>query len=245
MSRMFTRISDSRSGISTVLGTLIFVGILFTSVIPLFLYVNRVNSYYEVEVMEMRQFNQEREMERLEVYAYPVGENPTELYVFVKSKCALDQMKVVRVWVNDSLYNETNLTNLPLVLSGVSEGTIQGINISYGYFDVWVTTNRGNVFASFTNTLHVNASGEWEPGTYNFGIHIFITQAGKYNVTVTNDSGFWHHLDGIQAAPTAYRVIAVPEPGMYDVNVTKGTTVYHFDSYVSWTYPHAQVEVPP
>ena len=113
------RLRRSRSGLATVLGTLIFVGILFTCVIPLFLYVNTVNSYYEKAVAEMRQFDQRHEMEDLEVYAYPNDGN-TELNVYIRNRCALD-VRVIRLWVNNTFYDDTDLSDLPLVLSGVSD----------------------------------------------------------------------------------------------------------------------------
>ena len=226
---------------------LIFIGVLFTCVIPLFLYVNNVNSFYDQAVVDMRREDQEREMERLEVYAYPTDNN-TKLNVFVKSMCALE-VRLVRVWVNDTFYDEIDFPScLPVVLSGVSDGDISNITISSpGYFDVWVMTDRGNVFASLTNTIHVTNETDWEPGAYNFGIHIFITEAGKYNVTVSNDSGFSEELESIKSAPTAYRMIPVPKPATYNVTVTKqgSSELWHYDCYVSWTYPHAQIEVPP
>jgi len=225
------------------LGTLIFVGILFTCVVPLFLYVNKVNSYYEKTVIEMRKFDQEHEMEDLEVYAYP-NDNNTELNVYIRNRCALD-VEVTRVWVNNTFYDDSGLSDLPLILSGVSDYDIQGIGISVGYFDVWVMTDRGNLFASLTNTIHIANSTYWEPSSYNFAIHIFITKAGQYNINVTSDFGYFQQVEDIKAAPTAYRMIAVPKPGMYNVTVAKPPErTWHFDCGVSWKYPHAQIVVP-
>jgi len=242
MRHMLSRLGDSRSGMSTVLGTVIFVGILFTSVIPLFVYVNQVNSYYDKTVTEMGRFDQEREMERVDVFAYPTGENLAELNVYIKNKCAL-VVRVIRVWVNNTFYDQEDLPNkLPLILPGVSEDTITGIGIPYGYFDVLVTTDRGNVFASLTNTIHVNASG-WEQGTYNFGIPIFITGGGQYKVNVTDHSDFLDVVT-IKSAPTAFRIIQVPKPGKYYVRVTCGGKTWpdqgEFERSVDWERPISQ-----
>jgi len=163
--------------------------------------------------------------------------------VYIRNRCAL-QVKVIRVWVNDTFYDETSLSDPPPVLSGVSDYNIQGIAVPFGFYDVWVMTERGNLFASFTNTIHIENATSWEPSAYNFAIHIFITKAGQYNITVTSDFGYFQQLEGVKAAPTAYRMIAVPKPGMYSVTVTKqGSPPLHFDCGVSWTYPHAQVVV--
>ena len=236
---------------ASVLGMLIFIGVLFTCVIPLFLYVNKVNSYYDTAATEMRQLDQEREMEGLGVYAHPVdpdGQGISQLEVYVKSKCAL-KVRVFRVWVNDTCYDQEDLEDLPLLLSGVSEDTIGGIEIAAnGYFDVWVITDRGNLFASLTNTIHVIDASTWEASTYNFGIHIFITGGGTYTVTVTDDVGSPPITKEIQSAPNAYRIIRVSKPGTYHVTVEKsegGISWGPFDCYVSWTYPQAQIEIPP
>jgi len=235
--------SRANSGIATVLGMLIFIGVLFTCVIPLFLYVNQVNSFYNQRVVEMSQFDQDRETENLLVYAFPVG-NLTQLNVYIKNKCALE-VRVVRVWVNQISYN------ISLILSGVSEGNLQNITISIpGNFDIWVTTERGNVFASFTNTIQIIAIGggcyRWVQGAYNFGIPILVTQSGTFKVTVTDNvtNPSFQTVVNIKAAPNAYRLIQVPKPGIYYINVDIELWQTEIRQ-VDWEVPIApQVQIP-
>ena len=226
---------------------MIFVGILFTCVIPLFLYVNQVNSLYDQEVVGMRRIDQDREGELIEVYAFPVGDSLTELNVHIRNKCALE-VRILRIWVNDTIYDAANLTNdLPLLLQGMSEATIgdpeHPIAISEGYIDVLVMTDRGNVFASFTNTIH-SQDGKWAQGAYNFGIPNFITTGGTYDVTIVDDDDYTYPVVTIKSAPTAYRIIKVATPGTYTVTISSYTKTWVV--YVNWEYPLAsQIEIPP
>jgi len=71
MQLMLSRLLKSGSAMSTILGMLIFIGILFTCVMPFFLYINEVNSLYDQTVVEMKQEDQNRALENIEVYAYP------------------------------------------------------------------------------------------------------------------------------------------------------------------------------
>jgi len=213
-----------KSGMSTVLGMLIFIGVLFTSIIPLFLYINDVNSLYDVTVAEMRRFDQERENEQLDVYAYPDSSN--NLTIYIKNRYAMP-VKIVRVWVNDTT---PTLTDLPLRIEGVSSGIIEDIQIpSTGDFDVWVVTERGNVFASQTNTLHITESG-WSGGNDPYSINILIEKPPgqrSYNVRVfmdpENPESSTIYLTEVSSVRT-YILLWVPvgyEPNTYYVTVIR------------------------
>lgn len=215
--------SFHKSGMSTVLGMLIFIGILFTTVIPLFLYVNQVNSLYDVTVAEMRRFDEERENEQLDVYAYPDSSN--NLTIYIKNRCALP-VKIVRVWVNDTT---PALPDLPLRIEGVSSGIIEDIQIPLtGDFDVWVVTERGNVFASQTNTLHITESG-WSGGNDPYSINILIEKPPgqrSYNIRVYTDLGDPEssiYSTEVSSVRT-YILLWFPvgyEPNTYYVNITR------------------------
>jgi len=216
--------SSRKSGMSTVLGMLIFIGVLFTSIIPLFLYVNHVNSLYDMTVAEMRRFDEERENEQLDVYAYPDSSN--NLTIYIKNRCALP-VRIVRVWVNDTT---PTVTDLPLKIEGVSSGIIENIPIPpTGDFDVWVVTERGNVFASQTNTLHITESG-WSGGNDPYSINILIEKPPgrrSYNVRVYTDpenpESSKIYLTEVSSVRT-YILLWVPvgyEPNIYYVTITR------------------------
>ena len=71
-----------KGGVSSVIGMLIVTAMLFTVVIPLFLYVNEVNTVYNIESDRMDRFDHERSMESLSLVAYP-AENGSELNVYI------------------------------------------------------------------------------------------------------------------------------------------------------------------
>ena len=64
-----------KRGVASAIGILFMVGILMTSIIPMFMYVNQVNNYYDMTVVEMRYEEEDKNDEDLRVYAY--GANST------------------------------------------------------------------------------------------------------------------------------------------------------------------------
>lgn len=87
----------SKSGIATILGTLIFIGILFTCAIPFYLRINQANTYYNQRVADMRRFDEKRGMENLEVYAF--NYTVDKLKVYIKNRCSLE-VRIVSIWIN-------------------------------------------------------------------------------------------------------------------------------------------------
>ncbi len=49
-----------KRGVASVLGILIMVGILMTSILPTFIYVNEVNNYYDRAVVELKIVDEDR-----------------------------------------------------------------------------------------------------------------------------------------------------------------------------------------
>jgi len=179
---------DSKDGISTVLGMLIFIGILFTCVIPLFLYVNQVNSYYDQAVIEMEHIDEDKQREMIDVYAYPFNTTSKAIYVYVKNQCPFS-VEVIRIWVNDHCYNYTlkvpglgwNVTEA-IDLTGILP--VQG-NIT---IDTKVTTRRGNIISSLVNPLYYSAAAGWSSsGTLSINVVINRDHQGTdtFNINVT------------------------------------------------------------
>ncbi len=87
----------ARRGISTVLGVLLMVGILFTTIIPLFISRNSVDNFYDTTVVNMGIADQERGMEDLTVYAF--GRDEThDLNVLIINEGSIS-VSIIRVWV--------------------------------------------------------------------------------------------------------------------------------------------------
>jgi len=171
-----------RRGVSTILGTLIFIGILFTAVIPMFLVMKQADNIYTRNVHEMEIQDQDRASEAVEAYAYPLNDTSSQLNVRV-SNTGVVPVNIVRVWINDVNYSaSTSVASQDTEVIGPFTVTLQN---GTSYLPT-VTTERGNSFASSSGTLHFT-DGYWF--TPSLGIHILVLNwVGKYKVYVHNDT---------------------------------------------------------
>ena len=67
-----TMLDKKKKGISSILGTIIFIGILFTSFIPMLLTMKQADNVYTRKVHEMQQNDEVQSAQELDVFAYPV-----------------------------------------------------------------------------------------------------------------------------------------------------------------------------
>jgi hypothetical protein len=262
----------TKRGLSTVLGVLLGVGILFTTVIPLFLYVNSVNNYYDATVVNMGIADQERSMEDLIFYTYGHTDEGDELFdLFIINPGSIT-LNVTHVWVvrtdledegtlvfsSQNVSAPINGVSLPLQLAPSNQMTIQNLTVTTildtdpdkNYFNVYITTARGNKFPSSTNPLHKNGnwgtSGNWpwidvrinsDDGSDDFTINIKCDTIGY------DESWFAYHING------PYSLICkLPDIGAYNVtawrdDVNLGT----HQCFLTVLYPIAYVyyEDPP
>jgi archaellum component FlaF (FlaF/FlaG flagellin family) len=219
----------SKSGISTVLGTLIFIGILFTCAIPFYLRINQANTYYTQAVDEMRRSDEKRGMENIEVYAYPFSETSDELKVYIKNRCALS-VTIVTVWVNDK--HHEILATIPSSgdqTYGPFTVTLPTVIGETKNFYIEVLTNRGNRFASLTNPLTYTKTTETK-GFWSGGVGLAINIAfksgfGKYDIVI--DRGGAPVYQGSEVIARVSDVLkrvdlTTQGIGTYYVTVTKG-----------------------
>ncbi len=185
----------AKRGISTVLGVLLMVGILFTTIIPLFMYVNSVNNHYDTTVVNMGLADQERSMEDLTVYTY--WENDSSAVRLQLINDGSISINVIRIWVMSEdleryhLFTSENVStalnghDLPLHLNPSNQATIENLTLTIidplnpekNVFYVEVTSDRGNVFASNTNPLRHTPEILLTFGTLNF---IFEKESLKF-----------------------------------------------------------------
>jgi len=226
MQLMLSRLLKSRSAMSTVLGMLIFIGILFTCVMPFFLYLNEVNSLYDQTVVEMKQFDQDRALENIEVYAYPLNQSSSQIRLYIKNQCPLT-VRIERVWINDQ-YFPCNLQ-----ISGMGENTTDSVDIQdmlsqvegVGSFQAKVTTARGNTFSSLTNPLQYSNDSGWSGGP-SFAINIVIElDSGVYYfiINVDNSEGTTIYNEEIWVVleSSIMRNVDVSGPDTYHVEITQ------------------------
>ncbi len=176
---------NQRKGLSTIMGTLIFVGILFTSVIPMYLVMKQADNIYTQKVHEMGISDQDRAREAIEANVYPDNITSHNLYINV-TNTGVVPVDIVRVWVNDEVKYST-----PTPVASQDTAVIGPIPIPNpsGSYIVTLTTKRGNSFAATSETLSYNTSnGYWY--TPSLGIHILVINTqGKYKIWVETSTG--------------------------------------------------------
>jgi hypothetical protein len=223
-----------RKGVSTILGTLIFIGILFTSVIPMLLVMNQADTIYEQKKLERGRLDEERARENLYVIVYPTGEAaPDNLTIIAENTCELT-VKVVRIWINDTIHDKESIIKSmsPLPLGSFDVSPPAGKNSSY---DVRVTTDRGNVFESGSGPL-VYDGWDWDVETKM--INVLISASGVvFKVYVTGPNGYDEYAQVWKIGGTALKTFDITENGngVYHVTVKRGSkTIHEEDVTMEW-----------
>jgi len=207
-----------RRGVSTMLGTLIFIGILFTSVIPMLLVMKQADTIYTQKVHEMEARDDERDNEILEAGAFPVNTTSDEVKVNVENTGVVSA-KVIRVWINDDYYSES------AVVQAGDTSTVGPYSVALENdttYSIKITTERGNAYASTTGVLYFT-DGYWF--TPSIGVNIKVLNwFGKYKIRVYN--GSWTSPDpyetvGIDIGDVDWAEVNMTHQGNYFVEVKK------------------------
>jgi len=219
MSTLSISVHRNRRGISTILGVIIFVGLLFSSVLPMYLVMREADTIYDKEIFELRRLDDERAREKLYVYAYPASKKQYEnqLKIRVMNRCDLD-IKILRVWINDDYIVQNTMVSS---MMDKDLGTFTVALIEGTYYSVKLTTERGNVLTSLLGSLYY-LNGYWYTPELSICINIQNDQ-GQYKITVENTiivppfSYTWFsdgiiHYDFIKS-------VNVTESGTYTVRV--------------------------
>jgi len=207
-----------RRGVSTILGTIIFIGIMFTSIIPMMLVMKQADTIYEQKVHEMEVQDEEGVEEDVNVYVYPY-QNGTELGVKVENIGNVP-VTVVRAWLNDESFEINE------VISAASDDLFGPYNVSSldngTSVDVKIVTERGNVFYCISGGLTWYEGGGWSTTSLGICVIIHNTAGGWYQIILHNITGDSTHPvyeshskeweDVVASAP-------VDEPGEYEMIV--------------------------
>jgi len=231
---------------------LIFIGILFTCVIPLFLYVNQVNSYYDQAVIEMEHIDEDKQREMIDVYAYPFSNTSKAIYVYVKNQCPFS-VDVIRIWVNDHCYNYT--LKVPGLGWNVTEAIdLTGILPTQGNITVntKVTTRRGNIISSLVNPLYYSAAAGWSSsGTLSINVVINRDHQGTetFNIKVTKAVSEEvicnENIRLIGNTKSYIKTVCLPQTGAYHATVTyNGLQIYdNTNIQINYEFPNYWVYV--
>jgi hypothetical protein len=233
----------AKRGISTVLGVLLMVGILFTTIIPLFIYVNSVDNYYDTTVVNMGIADHERDMEDLTVYAFGRDES-YDLSVLLINEGSI-AVNITRIWVMSMDLQRTNIFtslnvsaalnghDLPLQLNPSDKATIENLTLTIivddpdqpelDVFNIEVTTARGNVFASSTNPLNYQG-GIWGTGTNWPWLEVIVRSDQdqddfKVDVVATTNN-FTKTIESEHVLGDYFVIIPVFKTGSYNVTAT-------------------------
>ena len=224
--------SCRRRGISTILGVIIFVGIMFTAVIPMFLVMNQADTLHEIRKVEVGRLDEEHAMENvffhLETSIEPDPETEIDkpiitLVFYNRGELAV---RIIHVWINDELRD----VNYLIPPTGQSSWILGGFEnpppeepLS---FSIMAVTDRGNIFLPTSGNPEYSfilGVGSWNHDVYT--IYIMMTETRPQlhalitfldpegsDITVFNDN-----LDNNQEG----YALGVPFPGTYLIIVTQ------------------------
>lgn len=161
----------SRKGISTILGTLIFISIIFSAIIPMQLVMQQADNVRDRRITDADNNDLLRKNEVLEIY--PIPHLTLDLLNVSVINLSEFPVNIIRIWVNDTSYT-VNQEAGPL--ETIKIGNIPLTPKEGGIYEVRATTTRGNVFISHIGTISYSG-GEWISETFGFRL-IFPSRPG-------------------------------------------------------------------
>jgi len=221
-----------RKGTSTILGTLIFVGIMFTAVIPMLLVMRQADTLNEMRKHELEIFDEERESEDLHVYVFPTSASSDDLTLRVENR-GNSVVKIVQIWINDSPHPLDNFVVQPTIWIDTPLDYFTA-DLDTNYF-IMVTTERGNIFSEYSGSLYYNSEGDWEDGSFVIFFIISYPEVGFYYIDVRQGSEAGPHVEGSPFSihkskwDTAFDYLSVPAAGTYHVKITQSSHVIYND----------------
>ena len=202
---------------STILGTIIFIGILFSAVIPMQLVMKQADTLYTQLLHEVNQADEDRLNEDLLMYAYPIEESSNELRIKVVNKCEIP-ITLTRFWIKD---NYTEINNSVNVGGSATLGPYAVELVENTSYPIKVVTERGNVVRSASDSLYY-ADGIWYTPSLGISINI-ANDKGKYYIRVSNTTWYAEYNTQGQDFGDLIKYFEVAEPGYYNVVTRKST----------------------
>lgn len=226
-----TSCRSCRRGTSTILGTIIFIGIMFTAVIPMLLVMRQADMLLEQRKYELGCLDEERSNEDLYIYVFPSGgATSPDLKVTAQNKGELS-LRVVRLWINDDIYE---LDSAMQPMSGTQDlgtFTISPQNDDSFYF--MATTDRGNVVAFDTPLTWKDQMG-WETDIFSVNVLITSLPGQEFKIEIWNDDPLVLVGDSLTEKFDP-KFFVVDFVGTYTVKILRGTkTIYTEDVTITW-----------
>jgi len=212
------------------LGTLIFVGIMFTAVIPMLLVMNQADKLHEMRKIEVGRLDEERKREDINVYVFNKTTSSESLTLRVENWSDFS-VNIVRIWINDNYHLLDNFTIPPT--NSLERELTNFTAVPKTRYIIKVANDRGNIFFTESGSLYCDEDGNWETGLFTIYFTISANQpAGWYDVELRqgNETGplecpiFKIKKRGLEEADDFCDVDA---PGTYHVKITNGSEVFY------------------
>ncbi|MBA7665990.1 hypothetical protein ES703_74065 [subsurface metagenome] len=212
-----------RRGTSTIYGVMIFVGIMFTAVIPMLLVMNQANTLQEMRKVEVGRLDEEHAMEDICFYLTPTVESEKPVLTLEISNRGELAVRITRVWINDTLRDDFDCIIPPISDSDLKIDSLTvPENQESVIYHVMAVTDRGNIFSPTCGIPNYNPESQvWTMGDYmidvtmekpKHSLHIIVVfdPEGENPVTVCDeDLPYWWNSYPIN----------VPDAGTYLVKI--------------------------
>ena len=187
--------SSKRKGMASILGTLIFIGILFSAIVPMTIMMKQADLFYTQELHNAEAIDADKADESIVVTSYP--ESLTDKMKIKVYNKGIVPVTIKRVWIN----NDTHTENYQLSPTDSKTFDPYSVDLSEENYNVKVVTGRGNVFYSVSGTLYYS-DGTWIAPSLGICVNV-INDQGKYKIHVESITSIpekeydgWYNLEG-------------------------------------------------
>ena len=207
-----------RKGIASMLGTIFFLAIIFSTIIPLQLYIKESDMFTTRIENEMVLADSYHDIEELSVSAYPTNTTSNKIMVKVHNKGSIP-VTLERLWINESPeYLEKSLYPGDQVLLGPFIVVLEP-DATYA---VKVSTQRGRIFSADMGSLKY-VSGTWFSPFIGINVQI-ANEKGKYYIKVSNSTWSAEYLTEGQDFGDLMVFFDVKTNGYYYVQMRKNSS---------------------
>ena len=221
---MLTTGLSSRRGMATILGTIIFVSIIFSAFIPMLLVMRQADVLHETRKHELGIRDEERVSENIIFYTIP-STDPIRLSFVVENR-GENLLTIERIWLNNVSHIVSESISPMDTLSDIGPFNVPDSDESY---IIKLITDRGNVFTPSSGIpTYDQLNGKWLMDS--FTIFIMMTEPQSQLHILVN---YTQDEDSIPIVPPVTYFdtdvsnnqpgysISVPLPGQYYVKMTR------------------------
>ena len=213
---MFTTGLSSRRGMASILGTIIFVSIIFSAFIPMLLFMMQADVLHETRKHELGIRDEERVSENIIFYTVPVTGQP--LLSFVVENRGENLLTIERIWLNNVSHVVSESISPMDNLSDIGPFSVPDVNGSYF---IKLTTERGNVFTPSSGIPTYNQlAGELQMDSFTIFIMMTNPQSQLHILINYIDTPATYFDADVANNQPGYS-ISVPLAGQYYVKMTR------------------------